>query len=130
MPIIFLFGTTCKIKEVVADIEIPAQASEISGAAPKKTASSLVGVKRELEQEESFLPLRKRKSAHDYDVEVTAGPSALVVEPVVTEPVPKVKVKKRKVAFSTGLEAKIQKMREGGFDQKDFSRLVRRYGLH
>ena len=120
----------CKIKEVVADIEIPAQAPKISGAAPKKIASSLVGVKRELDLEESFLPLRKRKSARDYDDEVTAGPSALVAEPVVTEPVPKVKEKKRKIAFSSGLKDRIQKMREGGFDQKDFSRLVRRYGLH
>ena len=53
-----------------------------------------------------------------------------MAEPVVTEPVPKVKGKKRKIAFSSGLKDRIQKMREGGFDQKDFSRLVRRYGLH
>ena len=85
---------------------------------------------RELPQEESFLPLRKRKSARDYDDEVIAGPSAPVAEPVVTEPLPKVKGKKRKIAFSPGLKDRIQKMREGGFDQKDFSRLVRRYGLN
>ena len=106
------------------------QAPEISGATPKNKASSSVGVKRKIEQEESFLPLRKRKSARDYDDEVIAGPSAPVVEPDVIETVPKVKVTKRKRAFSPGLEARIKKMKEGGFDQKDFSRLVRRYGLH
>ena len=52
-----------------------------------------------------------------------------MVKPVVVEAVPKVKVTKRKLAFSSGLKAKINKMREGGFDQKDFTRLLRKYDL-
>ena len=116
----------------IANIAIPVQAPEISGATHKNKTSSSVGVKRKIKQEESFLPLKKRKSACDYDEEVIAGPSAPVVEPVVVEAVlsSRVKLTKRKLAFKAGLRAKLNQMREGGFEKKDFDGLLRKYDLH
>ena len=121
----------CKINDVIANIAIPVQAPEISGATLKNKTSSSVGVKRKIKQEESFLPLKKRKSACHYDEEVIAGPSAPVVKPVVVEAVlsSRVKLTKRKLAFKSGLKAKVNQMREGGFEKKDFDRLLRKYPL-
>jgi hypothetical protein len=122
----------------IANIAIPVQAPKISGVTHKNKTSSSFGLKRKIKQEESFLPLKKRKSAFDYEEEVIAGPSAPVVEPVV-EAVTDTRVKrtKRKLAsksgkrvYKAGLRDKLNQMREGGFERKDFDELLVKYDLH
>ena len=76
------------------------------------------------------IPAKPHAKVEDVE-EVIDGPSAPVVKPVVVEAVlsSRVKLTKRKLAFKSGLKAKVNQMREGGFDKKDFDGLLKKYSL-
>ena len=82
--------------KVIENIVVPVMSSKNSESTLQKEASPVVGVKRKVEissaekQEESTRPLKKRKSACDFDEQVMAGlsvsmvPSVVIVEAVPT----------------------------------------------
>ena len=122
----------------IANTAVSVQAPKSSGSTHKNKIPSSFGLKRKIKQEESVLPLKKRRSARDDEEEAIAGPSAVVVEPVV-EAVTDTHVKrtKRKLAsksgkrvYKAGLRDKLNQMREGGFERKDFDELLVKYDLH
>jgi hypothetical protein len=130
-----------KKSKVIENIVVPVMSSKNSESTLEKEASPVVGVKRKVEissaekQEESTRPLKKRKSACDFDEQAMAGPSVSMVPSVViveAVPTPSVEVTQPKLQLNKRqhlLETKLNQMREGGFDKEDFMRLLRKFDL-
>ena len=114
----------------LADAAVSVRAPKSSRSTPKNKTPATSGLKRKVKQEESELPLKKRLSARDDEEEAIAGPSAVVVAPIVTRTKRKLALKSEKRVYKAGLRAKLNQMRTGGFERKDFDELLMTYDLH
>ena len=129
----------CKKSKVIANNVVPAMSSKNCEVTLEENASPAVGVKRKVEmssvekQEESTRPLKKRKSACDFDEQAIAGPSVSMVPSVVTVeavPIPSVDVTQpKKVLNKRQLETDLNQMRERGFDKEEFKKLLGEFDL-
>ena len=128
----------CKESKVIANNVVPAMSSKNCEVTLEEKASPAVGVKRKVEmssvekQEESTRPLKKRKSACDFDEQAIAGPSVSMVPsvvPVEAVPIPSDVTQPKKVLNKRQLEIDLKEMRERGFDKEEFKKLLGEFDL-